>query len=64
MIADHFRLAYHDWAHGNISLDIFRNRVMSGAYMCFAADATPAYRGTLLAKLNALDTSDNIFPFK
>lgn len=63
-IADHFRLAYHDWAHGNISLDVFRNRVMTGTYMGLAADATPDYRDMLLSKLNSLDTTDNIFPIK
>ncbi|MGR8947738.1 MAG: TetR/AcrR family transcriptional regulator [Gammaproteobacteria bacterium] len=64
MIADHFRLAYYDWAHGNISLDIFRNRIMTGTYMCLTADAAPAHRDTLLAKLNGLDITDNVLPLK
>jgi len=64
MIADHFRLAYHDWAHGNISLDIFRNRVMTGAYICLAADSTPTYRDTLLLKLNTLNVSNSVAPIK
>lgn len=64
MIADHFRLAYHDWAHGNISLETFRHRVMTGTYMCLAADATSAYRDKLLSKLNTLDSFGGIVPVK
>lgn len=64
MIADHFRLGYHDWAHGNISLEIFRNRVMTGTYMCLAADSTPTYRDTLLLKLNTLHISNSVVAFK
>ena len=64
MIADHFRLAYRDWAHGNISLEIFRNRVMTGAYMCLAADATPKYRDQLRTQLITLDLSSSVTPIK
>lgn len=64
MIADHFRLAYHDWAHGNICLETFRRRVMTGAYLGLVADATPAYRDQLLLKLQALDSSNGVIPFK
>ena len=64
MIADHFRLAYHDWAHGSISLKIFRNRIVTGAYMCLTADAMPAYRAALLSKLNTLDTANSVSSFK
>lgn len=64
MIADHFLLAYRAWAHGNISLEIFSNRVMTGAYVCLAADATPMYRDQILENLNALNSSNTVLPFK
>ena len=57
MIAEHFALAYRDWAHSKISLDAFQNRVSTGAYVCLAADATPNYRNKILKKLNELDLS-------
>lgn len=64
MIADHFRLAYRDWAHGTISLEAFRVRVMTGAYLGLVADATPSYRDQLLLKLKALESSNAVVPFK
>ena len=64
MIADHFLLAYRDWAHGHVSLDIFQNRVTTGTYVCLAADATPIFRDKILAKLTSLDLPNTVIPFK
>ena len=62
MIADHFLLAYRDWAHGRIDLDNFSEKVVIGTYICLAADASPNYRDEILEKLNAWSTTKPVTP--
>ena len=50
-----FRLHYHDWAHRVIDVDTFEQRVLSGTYVCLAADATPEYHARFVDKLRALE---------
>lgn len=46
---------FRDWAHRLISIDEFRRRAMRGIYMVLAADAAPAFREILRAKIIALE---------
>lgn len=48
------RLARHDWVQSYIDLDSYRNQVLIGMFILFAADASPAYRKQLLAKIESL----------
>ena len=50
-----FRSAYQDWAGGLIDLDAFKNLVMTATCLCYAADAAPATRASLLKRLQRLD---------
>ena len=51
------RLARHDWMHGYIDLHSYRNQVLVGMYILFAADATPIYRSKLLERISKLSQS-------
>ncbi|MEM7465477.1 MAG: TetR/AcrR family transcriptional regulator [Pseudomonadota bacterium] len=64
MIADHFLLAYRDWAHGKTSLEVFRDRVIAGAYICLAADATKTYRQRIVEMLNTSPSRNLVIPLK
>ncbi len=57
------RLAYHDWAHGLIDLAAFERRVLTGTYICLAADATPDYHERFVEKLRALGGNARVIEF-
>lgn len=48
------RLAYLDWIGGYIDLDAYRTQVLTGMFLCFTADASPALRKRLLLKIRKL----------
>jgi AcrR family transcriptional regulator len=48
------RLARHDWMHGYIDLDTYRNQVLVGMFILFAADAAPEFRNTLLQRVEEI----------
>ena len=48
------RLAYIEWARGEIGFDDFRQEVLSGTYLCLAADAHPKFHRALIHKYNTL----------
>jgi len=45
------RLARHDWVNGYITIDEYRNQVLLGMLMTYAADATPEFHGLLCEKI-------------
>jgi AcrR family transcriptional regulator len=48
------RLARQDWVSGQINLERYRQQVLIGMLMTYAADATPEFHQRLRAKLNEL----------
>ena len=51
------RLARHDWVNGYIDLDGYRQQVLTGIYITYAADATPDFHHRLCQKIQALKIS-------
>ena len=49
-----YRLARQDWTLGYIGLNEFRNRALTGTFLCLAADATDEYREKLMKRVSAL----------
>lgn len=49
-----YQLAFRDWAHRIISLEELRRACLRAFYITLAADATPAYRETLIGELKNL----------
>ncbi|WP_299327230.1 TetR/AcrR family transcriptional regulator [Parasphingopyxis sp.] len=52
-----YRTALYDWTHRMISIEEFRCIALRGFYVCMAADATDAFRTTLLDRIAALAES-------
>lgn len=50
------RLARQDWVNGYIDLDAYRNRVLVGMCITWAADATPEFHQRLMEKIDSLET--------
>ena len=50
------RLARQDWVNGYIDLERYRLQVLTGMYMTYAADATPAFHQRLCAEIERLVT--------
>ena len=49
-----YRTALYDWTHRMISIAEFRVSALRGFYICLAADATDAFRATLIERIDAL----------
>ncbi len=48
------RLARQDWMNGYITLDAYRSQLVTGMFVTLCADAAPAFKDRLLAKIEAL----------
>ncbi len=51
------RLARQDWVNGYIDLDRYRQQVLTGICITYAADATPDFHHRLCQKIQALKIS-------
>lgn len=51
------RLARQDWVNGYIDLDRYRQQVLTGICITYAADATPDFHHRLCQKIQALEAS-------
>lgn len=51
------RLARQDWVNGYIDLDRYRQQVLTGICITYAADATPDFHQRLCQKIQALEAS-------
>lgn len=51
------RLARQDWVNGYIDLDRYRQQVLTGICITYAADATPDFHHRLCQKIRALEAS-------
>ena len=49
-----YRLARQDWTNGYQDIDGFRQQALSGVFLCLAADAAPAFKKRLIARLETL----------
>ena len=49
-----YRLARQDWMNGYFGLQGFRQQALTGIFTCLAADATPAFKKRLLARLQEM----------
>jgi len=52
-----YRLARQDWMNGYFDLEGFRRQSLEGIFICLAADAKPAFKRRLQARLKDLSTS-------
>jgi len=48
------RMGRQDWVSGYIGLDAYRNQVLTGMLITYAADATPTFHARLIQKLGEL----------
>ena len=48
------RLARQDWVAGYIDLERYRNQVLIGMYVTYAADAAPEFHRRLLKRIDEL----------
>jgi len=48
------RLARHDWMHSYIDLQTYKNRILTGMFTVFAADAAPDLKVRLIKEIKSL----------